>query len=129
MWIPIFFHYLVCPFNRRLYEVAEILGDDIWHLTEVDPARAPTLDRIIMEYSPSYTFFVLESLRPAFEEKLPGFVDARVKAGADPVKEVVLRSASEWDFPQVRDIPQSCGVLLRLEATNPGDQPLRCEMV
>jgi hypothetical protein len=82
---------------------------DAWILDELDPDYTGNMDTLILEYPQRVTIDDLELLRPAFEEKLPA-------AQASRLKTVTLRSFSVWDIPEVRNFPQDCGILLRLEA-------------
>jgi hypothetical protein len=123
-----YYDMLAIPEDTYLFErgwnsgtISEDIGkrNGIRDLDEINPHDTSGMDNIILvEYPPLYvTIDDLERLRPVFEEKLPA-----IQASRDwPLKSVILRSFSVWDIPEVRDFPQDCGVLLRLEAVRPSE--------
>jgi hypothetical protein len=105
--------------NFEPAKTEDVVSNGIWRLHQLNPNHTKNVDTIILEYHlPSATIDVLELVRPVFEEKLPDILALRTKASAGPLKVVTLRSFSEWDISEVRDYPQECGVLLRLEAVS-----------
>jgi hypothetical protein len=72
-----------------------------------------------------WTYDDLENARPKAEAAISGILARRDGAGApsSKLRNVILRSFSEWDVVEVRSYPQECGVLLQLEAAiNDGDR-------